>query len=119
MRHPCSRAERRHNRVTTMARRRKIIQRWYDPHEIQKGFRPEENTAWYSCSKWNLNCTCRHCRRYRFMDDPPPRAAQLRRAMQFDSQAVVATGWRTVGHNGMDRLDVRLGGGTVQAFRAP
>lgn len=76
MRHPRSRAERRHNRVTIMARRRKIIRRWYSPNDIRRGSKREENRAWYWCAKWNLKCTCRLCRMWKSLDPRPPREPQ-------------------------------------------
>ena len=60
MRHPRSLAERRHNRVTVMARRRKIIVSWYDPNDTSK---PQDNLSWNKCAKWNLRCSCYLCRR--------------------------------------------------------
>jgi hypothetical protein len=62
MHHPRSRAERRQNRVTITVRRRKMIRRSCTPEEIRRGWRSEENYAWYSCAKWNLDCTCGLCK---------------------------------------------------------
>lgn len=78
MRHPRSLAERRHNRVTVMARRRKIICRWYDSNDLRKSWKPEESSAWYLCDKWNLNCTCRVCRFLKSLESRLPRQ-QLKR----------------------------------------
>ncbi len=73
MRHPRSLAERRHNRVAIMARRRKIIRRWYDTNDLRNKWKPEENPAWYLCDKWNLKCTCRHCRFWKSLESRPHR----------------------------------------------
>ena len=59
MRHPRCIAERRHNRLTVMARRRKVILRWF-PH--QENHKPE-NSAWRRCGNWNLACGCYLCSR--------------------------------------------------------
>ena len=48
MRHPRSLAERRHNRVTVMARRRKIIVSWYNRNDTSK---PQDNLSWNKCAK--------------------------------------------------------------------
>jgi hypothetical protein len=77
MRHPRSIAERRHNRVTVMARRRKVILRWYHPNDR---FKPQDNSAWNSCDKWNLNCSCCLCHwDKRFSSFRRQRRRQLRR----------------------------------------
>ena len=60
MRHPRCIAERRHNRVTVMARRRKVILRWFPPHD---NYKPENTSAWRRCGKWNLACGCYLCSR--------------------------------------------------------
>ena len=75
MRHPRSLAERRHNRVTVMGRRRNVILRWY--HSNHK---PEDHPAWNRCAKWNLNCSCCLCHwDKRFSSFRRQRRHQLRR----------------------------------------
>lgn len=59
MRHPHSRAERRHNRVTTMARRRQTLRLFYNHNDP---FGVEDNLLWNQCSKHNLCCSCGMCR---------------------------------------------------------
>lgn len=86
MRHPHSRAERRGNRVVIMARRREIIRRSYSPNDICDGRRPEENSAWNSCNKWNLCCTCRHCRNWRGMLKEWLARQRIRRAVEDNIQ---------------------------------
>ena len=75
MRHPRSLAERRHNRVTVMARRRKIIVSWYNRNDTSK---PQDNLSWNKCAKWNLRCSCYRCHR-KDPSFPSQRRRQLRR----------------------------------------
>jgi hypothetical protein len=62
-----------------MARRRKIILRWYFPDDLRNDWEPQANSAWYRCDKWNLDCTCRICKYSRQFIGEQKRRAQLKR----------------------------------------
>lgn len=76
MRHPRSIAERRHNRLTIMARRRRTILRWYEPDSTLK---PEDNPAWFRCDKWNLNCGSMLCHADKYFSARRQRRDELKR----------------------------------------
>jgi hypothetical protein len=50
----------------------------YIPSELSQGFTPEDNSAWYRCDKWNLDCTCRLCKYSRQLIDERKRREQLK-----------------------------------------
>jgi len=76
MRHPRTLAERRHNRQTIIARRRRTIFIWYTFHPNEL---PERNSAWFRCAKWNLNCGCKLCHSEKYNSARRKRREQLRR----------------------------------------
>jgi len=79
MRHPHSLAQRRHNRVVIMTRRRKTIRHWYSPDDLREGWKPENNSAWHSCDKWNLNCGSMLCHSGKYFSARRQRREQLKR----------------------------------------
>ncbi len=79
MHHPRSSAERRHNRVVIMSRRRKAIRSWYSSFDISRDDLPEDNSAWHSCAKWNLNCGSMLCHSGKYFAERRQRREQLKR----------------------------------------
>ena len=79
MRHPLSLAERRHNRVVIMARRRKTIRSGYFPDDLLQGWKPQDNSAWNRCDKWNLNCGSTLCHSGKYFSARRQRREQLKR----------------------------------------
>ena len=82
MRHPRSIAERRHNRCTVMARRRKTILNWYTPNSKIKA---EDNSAWHRCDKSNLNCGYMLCHSGKYFSARRQRRDQLQRDIAENS----------------------------------
>jgi hypothetical protein len=79
MRHPHSLAQRRHNRVVIMSRRRKTIRSWYSPDDLRDGWKPQDNSAWHSCDKWNLNCGSTLCHSGKYFSARRQRRERLKR----------------------------------------
>ena len=76
MKHPYTRAERRHERERVIAARRFVWE-----HVWRNGLTNEWRPEWGRYSKWNLNCGCTRCHFMKYYKEKRKRRESLKQSV--------------------------------------